>query len=133
MINQVTSTTPFRKLEILMLHQIPFSPSAVPDRISAIGIRADVSTTLSTAGGIVFPRPENAPVVIISIQRKISDIPRICRYSTPIGTSSCSGIKIRKIYWGRKSRIAVQKIPHTMVITDATRYPFRTRLIFPAP
>ena len=66
-------------LEIVMLHQIPFSPSAVCVSSMAKGIRAAVSTMPTTDGGTVRPKPANAPAVVISTLMNNWDTPRIIR------------------------------------------------------
>lgn len=57
---------PFRVLDIVILHQIPLRPKAVPVSNRARGILAEVSTIPTTDGGMVLPNPENAPAVAIS-------------------------------------------------------------------
>ena len=59
--NSVSSTRPFKMLEMVMLHHTPFRPSAVADSTMAMGMRAEVSTMLVMDGGSVLPKPENAP------------------------------------------------------------------------
>ena len=48
-------------------HQIPFSPSEVPPRMIASGIRALVKIMLITLHRCVLPSPESAPTVVVSI------------------------------------------------------------------
>lgn len=70
---------PFKILEIVILHQIPFSPSTVEVKSIAIGILAVVRTTLTTDGGSVFPSPANAPPVVISAHMNNWEYPKILR------------------------------------------------------
>ena len=72
-------TMPLHILEIVILHQIPFSPSGVEIRSRAIGIRATVREVLTMDGGRVRPSPENAPAVVISIHMKSWENPSIRR------------------------------------------------------
>lgn len=48
-------TTPFKMLEIVMLHQMPLSPRNVWISTIAIGTRNAENTILFTEGGMVFP------------------------------------------------------------------------------
>ena len=64
-------------LEIVILHQIPFSPKAVDVSAIAIGIRAAVKIILEIDGGIVLPNHENAPAVVNSIHINNCDTPKI--------------------------------------------------------
>ena len=52
-------------------HQIPVRPSEVPVRTSARGMREPVSRMLMILQIFVFPRPDSAPMVSISTQRKL--------------------------------------------------------------
>ena len=66
-------------LEIVMLHQIPFNPSAVAVKSIAIGILAVVRITLTIDGGNVFPIPAKAPPVVISAHINNCEYPKILR------------------------------------------------------
>ena len=79
-INNVNSNIPFTILVPLMLHQTPFKPKAViPLSNIAIGILSPVSIILTKDGVTVFPNPENAPVVVISIHIKNCEYANILR------------------------------------------------------
>ena len=60
-------------------HQIPFSPSEVPPRMIASGIRALVKIMLITLHRCVLPSPESAPTVVVSIHKKASLNPTMIR------------------------------------------------------
>ena len=79
LIYQKRSTSPLNMLDIVILHQTPFSPRGVAERARAIGMRAPVRIALTMDGGTVRPRPENAPAVVISMHIKSWETPRICR------------------------------------------------------
>ena len=66
-------------LEIVMLHQIPFNPSAVAVKSIAIGILAVVRITLTIDGGNVFPIPAKAPPVVIYAHINNCEYPKILR------------------------------------------------------
>ena len=70
---------PFAILEILMLHQIPFSPRAVAENRIAMGMRAAFPSTPVTAGDIGFPSPWNAPAEVLSRHMNSCESPRIRR------------------------------------------------------
>ena len=70
---------PFRVLDIVILHHIPFKPKAVPASNSASGILAEVRIIPTTEGGIVLPKPENAPAVAISIHINNCEYPKILK------------------------------------------------------
>lgn len=64
-------------LEMVIAHQTPSSPSAVPERSRAIGIRAAVNKMLTTAGGMVLEKPEKALRRYIQEQKKQDQYQRI--------------------------------------------------------
>ena len=70
---------PFTILEIVSAHQMPFSPMAVPPRITASGMREAVRIMVMTDASIVFPMPDRAPTVISSTHMNISEKPIIRR------------------------------------------------------
>ena len=70
---------PFIIEEIEILHQIPFSPSAVAASSRASGIRAEVKIILIIDGGSVLPSPAKEPSVVISRHINSCDTPRILR------------------------------------------------------
>ena len=72
-------TNSFKMLEIVMLHQIPFNPSAVAVKSIAIGILAVVRITLTIDGGNVFPIPAKAHPVVISAHINNCEYPKILR------------------------------------------------------
>ena len=64
--NQTNNRQPFAMLERVMLHHTPLRPSKVEDNRYAMGIRTAVKIMLTMEGGIVRPRPQKAPQVVIS-------------------------------------------------------------------
>ena len=78
-INHKNKRMPFNMLDIVMLHQMPVRASAVWMSASAMGIRRAVNRMLTSEGGMVFPKPENAPAVIISTLMNSWDTPKITR------------------------------------------------------
>ena len=56
-------------------HQIPSSPREVAERTMASGIRIPVKIILIILQSFVFPRPDNAPMVISSTLIKASPNP----------------------------------------------------------
>ena len=63
----IQNTTPLEKELKLSAHQIPVSPRAVRRRIYAYGIRAPVSAMLIMLQSFVFPSPDKAPIVMLSM------------------------------------------------------------------
>ena len=60
-------------------HQTPSIPRGVADSAAATGSLADVKIMLRMEDGSVFPNPENAPTVVISMHMNIWEYPRIFR------------------------------------------------------
>lgn len=69
--NTITNSTPLTMEVDDSAHQIPFSPSEVPPRMIASGIRALVKIMLITLHRCVLPSPESAPTVVVSIHKRL--------------------------------------------------------------
>ena len=75
--NKSVKSVPLQILDKEMLHQIPFKPKLVEDRINAAGIRAAVRVMPTTDGGRVLPNPQYAPLLTPSQHMNIWENPRI--------------------------------------------------------
>ena len=106
-------------------HQIPVSPREVRHRIHAYGILAPVRVILTTLHRRVFPRPDSAPTVMLSMHMKASQSPTIRRYPADTRIASASWKKIPEICSGNRRNIAVTKSPQLPRRRNAISYPFR--------